>query len=289
MKVMKPIITLASITILAGILLNSSCDVIEPPYKEEKPINNLPTQGAKQQKVLLEDFTGFMCGNCPTASKEADRLKKLYGDRLVLIRIHAGPLATPTPSHNVEFRTQTGNELDSYFGVSQGGIPRAIINRRRWNNNLILTRGNWAAAVDSFLKEKAPAALSLSTQYNKSTRQYTVTAQIDSMDTPSLEDHISFYIIEDSIVAFQKDYTLANQNVYNYVHNETLRGSINGTWGQPVFEGTVSASRTITVNGVLPTDWKANYCKIVAILYRKKDATRQVLQAEQSKYLSNTP
>jgi hypothetical protein len=288
MKVMKRFI--AGFTLLTALLLASSgCDVIAPPYKEEKPITNGTPPGAKQQKVLLEDFTGFMCGNCPTASKEADRLKKLYGQRLVVIKVHAGPLATPTAEHKVEFRTPTGNELDSYFGVSQGGIPRALINRRRWNNNPILTRGNWAAAVDSFLKEKAPAALSLATQYNKSTRQYTVTAQIDSMDTPSMEDHISFYIVEDSIVAFQKDYTLANQNIYDYVHNATLRGSINGTWGQAVFEGTVSASKTLTVNGVLPSDWKAHHCKIVAILYRKKDVSRQVLQVEESKYLSTTP
>jgi hypothetical protein len=288
MKVLKRFIADAILLIALLLLASSGCDVIEPPYKEEKPINQLPP-GAKQQKVLLEDFTGFMCGNCPTASKEADRLKKLYGDRLVIIRIHAGPLATPTPTYNVEFRTPTGNELDSYFGVTQGGIPRALINRRRWNNNPILTRSNWAAAVDSFLKEKAPAALSLATQYDKSTRQYTVTAQIDSMHAPSMEDHISFYIVEDSIVAFQKDYTLANQNIYDYVHNATLRGSMNGTWGQAVFQGTISASRTITASGVLPSEWKAHRCKVVAILYRKKDTTRQVLQTEESKYLSTTP
>ncbi|MCS6903775.1 MAG: Omp28 family outer membrane lipoprotein [Bacteroidia bacterium] len=275
-------------SIFALLFIIEGCDVIEPPYKE----NNIPTpsRGTNQQKVLLEDFTGFLCGNCPTASKEADRLKKIYQDRLVLIRIHAGPLATPNSSHTLDLRTQTGNELDAYFGVTPGGIPRALINRRKWNNNLILTRGNWAACVDSFLKEPAPALLILSTQYNSTTRQITATATIDSIQAPSVEDHISFYVIEDSIIGYQKDYSLANQNIYNYVHNETLRGSLNGTWGQPVFEeGNISKRKTITVRGILPPEWKAHHCKIVAILYRKKDTSRQVLQVEQSKYLSNIP
>ena len=46
------------------------------------------------KKILLEDYTGHKCGNCPRAAEKAEELKEIYGDQLIPIAIHAGFFAS---------------------------------------------------------------------------------------------------------------------------------------------------------------------------------------------------
>jgi hypothetical protein len=66
---------------LVAALLATGCDVISPPYTEESPADT-GTAGAFVQKVLLEDYTGFRCGNCPEAHERAQELQARYPGRV---------------------------------------------------------------------------------------------------------------------------------------------------------------------------------------------------------------
>ena len=69
------------------VLLLSACDEIAPPYKQSGGV--VVVTG--EQKVLIEDFTGFRCGNCPSAAETADNLYKAYKGKIIVIGIHSGP------------------------------------------------------------------------------------------------------------------------------------------------------------------------------------------------------
>ena len=44
--------------------------------------------------VLIEDFTGQRCKNCPNAADKIEQLKKEYGEEnIIAVGIHSGPLA----------------------------------------------------------------------------------------------------------------------------------------------------------------------------------------------------
>ena len=43
-----------------------------------------------RRAVLLEEFTGQMCTNCPEAQRRISSMKEQYGDQLVVVGIHAG-------------------------------------------------------------------------------------------------------------------------------------------------------------------------------------------------------
>ena len=66
----------------------TSCDVIgdtERFTEIEMPVF--------ERRVLLEDFTGQKCRNCPKAHREISSLKEVYGDNLIAVSIHAGGYA----------------------------------------------------------------------------------------------------------------------------------------------------------------------------------------------------
>ena len=46
------------------------------------------------RNVLIEDFTGQRCVNCPNASEEIARLQREYGaDTVIAVGIHSGPFS----------------------------------------------------------------------------------------------------------------------------------------------------------------------------------------------------
>jgi thiol-disulfide isomerase/thioredoxin len=69
----------------------NSCDVIEEPFLIEQEVVSdsceafiFPTQENYVKKVLLEDYTGHTCGNCPRAAEKADELKETYQNQLLV-------------------------------------------------------------------------------------------------------------------------------------------------------------------------------------------------------------
>ena len=67
------------------------------------------------RKVLLEDYTGFKCVNCPAAAHEAHLLQEFYGDQMVVMGVHAGYYAEPDGSGNytTDLTTTTGDALNA--------------------------------------------------------------------------------------------------------------------------------------------------------------------------------
>jgi len=79
---------LLSLGIFTLLFMTPSCDVIDQPFKG----NVQDTTSTQQQRnVLIEDFTGHRCKNCPKASKAIEALVDAYGSRIIGLAIHAGP------------------------------------------------------------------------------------------------------------------------------------------------------------------------------------------------------
>src|SRR6185503_2892836 len=110
------------ILILAGLFLVwASCEKIDKPYIEGSHIvdtthtstaDTFFTDTTPQPRiVLLEDYTGHKCGNCPSAATKAAELKTLYGDKVVVMALHVGDFAkTSGTIFSYDFRTVPGTE-----------------------------------------------------------------------------------------------------------------------------------------------------------------------------------
>jgi hypothetical protein len=266
------------------VLAFASCDKVEGPYKK-----NTTGGGGNDttlvRKVFVEDYTGHKCGNCPRASKALYDLKAIYGDRLIIMAVHAGTFATVfpvgAPFYTYDFRTPVGNELDTDFGISTAGNPNGMVNRRQVNGSYIVSSTQWADEVATVLSstDPVPASITIGTTYNSVTRELQADINTKFFEDLSGTYRLSVYMLEDSIVNWQKDYDVTPNDVPDYVHLEVLRGSMNGTYGDVVASTAAGSESNFTFNATLGTDWNENKMYVVAFLHN--DATKEIIQVEQ--------
>ena len=111
--------------------------------------------------VLLEEFTGHLCVNCPEATKLSHDLKQIYGEQLVLLAIHAGELAEPSASpYDNDFRTTAGTNIYNHF--SPIGVPTGMVNRAEYGGGVVLFKDNWEPAIKALIEQPMQADIEIS-------------------------------------------------------------------------------------------------------------------------------
>lgn len=269
----------------------SSCDKIEgegPFFETSSGGGGVDTSTGTVRKVLIEDFTGHTCGNCPRAAETAASLKQIYGEQLVVVAVHMGffatPKSNPDSSYNSDYRTTMGNELDASFNIDATGLPRGMVNRTEVSGNELLAHAGWGAATQALIDLAPDMDIGISNTYENSTR--TVTTEVTSIFESNLSGTYNVVVIltEDSIVDWQKDYDLPSgqQDIEFYVHRHVLRKSFNGTWGDEIASGSASAgaASTNTYNMTLPTGWDEDHCSVVAYVY--ETTSNEIVQVEET-------
>lgn len=279
---MKSILKIALSLVVVVIL--QSCDKIEPPYKNDVVVIP-PTQA--ERKVLVEDYTGHKCGNCPRASRAIYDLKSIYGDKLIILGIHAGTFATVFPAgspfYTYDFRNPVGVELDTDFGISQAGNPNGMVNRRLVNGSYILSSTTWSSEVATVLSntDPVPVKITIDNNYNNTSRELQTTITTEFISSLSDSYKLSVYMVEDSIINWQKDYDVTPNDVEFYAHREVLRGSMNGTYGDAIAAPTTAGTiKTNTYSTTLDQEWDEAHFSIIAFLYN--ESTKEIIQVEQA-------
>lgn len=279
-----------SFLLLLIIAALSSCDKVEAPYLElkERVIDTGQIIDTTPQRiVLLEDFTGHKCVNCPEASLLAGNLQMAKPGKLVVVSIHAGFFAVPDPSGNytADYRTPEGNTLFNYFGVL--GTPTGLVNRKPYKQKLLLTHDKWEAAIDEELKRDPLAHITLRNTFNNATRKLEIEAGIRILEALEGMYNVSVWITESGIVSPQKNNNSAvgaTPEMLEYTHKHMLRGSVNGTWGDPLnTQPGLAKDQKInkSYQFTLPETWNADHCSVIAFITRTDgtDEKEVVIQA----------
>lgn len=252
-----------------------SCDKIEEPYK------NIGQTGGETEvttrKVLLEDYTGHTCVNCPAAAKLAGELKDLYGDRLIIIAVHAGHFALPSgPPFDLDLRSDVGNEWNSIFGIQ--GYPSGMINRTSPGGQYIQSVGNWATRVSDIIDDPTMADLKISTSYNQESRRLDISLETTFKVPVTGKPKIQLVITEDNILGAQhnNNSTIGETPViYDFVHKHVLRAAVNGNLGEDLYaeQGNVNVGTTYEhdYSITLDPDWEADNISAVAFIYNASD------------------
>ena len=290
---MKLFIKISSLFLVLG-LLWASCDKITFPYTEEGNSNVQKTDTVR--KVLLEDFTGHTCVNCPQAHKMAADLQKLYGKQLIVVAIHAGTFAKPKAApFDDDFRTTEGTDLNNFFGVQSN--PIGMVNRvKQSNGGYLVDKGAFGTEVrkqiDS-LPKKPDLYIHLNPAFNTSDSTLSLQADVTFLSNlPSGKYNLCVMLTESDIIAAQKnnDPTLGNTpEILDYHHMHMLRGMLTTTWGDEILNGPASSNLVIHKNYSnfkLGKDWVPKNCHIVAFVYHADGPNiKQIIQAQEVKVL----
>jgi thiol-disulfide isomerase/thioredoxin len=280
--------------LLIALTLIWGCDVIEPPYiidSNEADTTRFPEPEFAERteyvkKVLLEHFTGHKCGNCPRGNEEAVRLEEVYHDQLIPVAVHVTDFfggSDETGYFTNDYRTPTGDELNEYFGIEDAGLPRGLVSRAEYNTQTILIHSDWEGAIAAQLSTDPDIDIQIITQYDADSNDFAAHIQIHLLEDFHQSLNLSVFLIEDSIVSAQKDYDHDPTVIVDYTHRHMLRTSLNGTWGDPLFESSAVSGQKIlkSYTSEFDMEYKPLNCSIVAFVY---DAdTREVLQAEEVK------
>lgn len=265
-----------------------SCDKIEEPFIEYNGQCGDASLPVPIKQILIEEYTGHECGNCPRGDEEMELLKSLYCDHIIPVSIHAGFFADVNSSgkYTYDYRTQTGNELDEYFNASVS-VPAALINRKQTGGDYTYSYTQWAGIVEEMLQEKPVMDINLELSYNISSRE--MTADIDVVFIASMNENLmlSVYFVEDSLKSWQKDYSLptGQQDIEFYSHNHVLRDAVNSVWGESIVNGQVDANdvKSKTYDYTINSEWVIENSSVVAFVY--KSDTKEILQATQEYFV----
>lgn len=127
--------------------------------------------------VLIEDFTGQRCVNCPDAAEEIVRLKQQYGDTAVIaVGIHSGPLAVFSTPTVVGLRTADGDAYYDHWAIDRE--PLGYINRA----GTIATHDKWATLVHDAIQQPAAVTIALAAHFDDTSRRLTVSATVMGLD-----------------------------------------------------------------------------------------------------------
>lgn len=266
-----------------GIIL-ISCDKVEYPYEHLEDVI-IGTQGrtdttfsdTSQQimKIFLEDYTGVQCGNCPRAGREAKMIYEKHPEHIILAQVHTGSLARTDDKHPKDFRTPAGDAFEQIFGPT---TPYGTINRIFNNNNQNISMPLWDNIITDLLADPLYMTpkfdLKIRAIYNEESRYLQIKSDITSLNANNSDDYnLTVYILEDSIVAPQTDYSIATPEnpvtlVPDYIHMFVLRSSLVSPWGVTLKEGgfALSESESIVLETNLNSEWDENLCSIVVYI-----------------------
>lgn len=267
--------------LIAFSLFIISCDKIDEPYTTESNGDDTTTT-VLVRKVLLEDYTGHKCVNCPGAALIAHDLKDFYKDKIIIMSVHAGYFAMPSSSgdYSYDFRTAVGSELDQYFGISNVGNPNGMVNRQEISGSQVINPNNWGTAIGDIVDLPPDASISIENTYDDNSQKLSIDVETELLNEISGDYSLCVYILEDSIVAAQSnnDPTVGTTpDILDYVHRHVLRGSVNDTWGENIDAEKSTKTLTYTLN----SEWDADNCYILTFIYNND--TKEIIQAEEKK------
>lgn len=261
----------SSLLILTVILI-AGCD--------EKDISIPEVVPDSEKKVLIEEFTGVECVNCPQGSAELENLLGLYSENLIAVSIHAGIFSDPYPDSQHDFRTEEGTSIQEYVG-NPLGWPSAVVNRHNPSgSSLQLGLNKWAGAIDEALSRDPLASLGGTLEFDRSTRSGRINLRAVALENVRSPIYVTVLVTESHIF----DYQLTPMGLDpNYEHKHVLRKVITPSSGERlVDELAIGEVAERTLNFSFDESWVIDNCDIVAFIHFN-GASKEVIQAEEFK------
>ncbi|MDV7402453.1 hypothetical protein RZS08_64120, partial [Arthrospira platensis SPKY1] len=72
--------------------------------------------------MLIEEFTGVRCVQCPAGSADIETYLAIHGEQLIAVSIHAGGFSFPFDESVHDFRTEEGEALNSFLDAVSRGL-----------------------------------------------------------------------------------------------------------------------------------------------------------------------
>jgi hypothetical protein len=248
------------------VLVNFSCveEVIRIPLTP-------PQTG--ERNVLIEEFTGVRCVNCPQGTDEIINLQSIYGKNLIAVAIHAGFFSVKYNDSKFDFKTEDGQKIESWLG-SPIGYPAAVVNRRSFPGEVGFqtNRQQWAGYIAQEASKAPKVKVAIFPDYNADSRELKMQVEVEAQEDINQDLRLTVMLTENNIIDPQANTAAPGGRTTDYVHKHVLRHLLTNFDGNTIgnnirFREKVSRSFTFTIPDEEALGWwKADDMKIVAFV-----------------------
>ena len=209
--------------------------------------------------VVLEEFTGINCPNCPDGHAIAENIRAANPDRVIIVGIHQGSYAQPSAGQP-DFRTSFGDALANQSALT--GYPAGTVNRHLFpnyamNNGTAMSRSAWTYAANQILLQQSPVNVGVKSTFEPSSRLLTVEVEVYYTSTPpASNNYINVALLESNVIAYQAGASS------NYNHKNILRHFLTGQWGDTIQNLSSGSFRAKTYTYTVPSTYNINNCDV---------------------------
>lgn len=295
---------------LIGTTLLSGCDEIEENERivpgEVTPFVFIPdtimieTEGiefevVEMHRLLVEDYTGWNCTNCPNMAAFIDsKIKGNYQAIVVGLHPASNLLSKTAPGFPFQLSCALADTYGDYFGGSAANLslPAMTIDRSRKEGKYLLS-GDTTTVQNSALEiafnryrayniDHSAPQISLGIDIERQNGEYTITCLALSRNRIEAPLKLQLWIVENNIEGLQAH----KGGTARYTHNHVLREAANGDWGEPLL---LQPDADSGYNLAIKTNkWSADgknfvpeNCEAVVFVYNAE--TREVLNTAKVK------
>lgn len=219
--------------------------------------------------VLIKDFTGARCVNCPAAAEYAHNLQHQLGeDRVLIMSVHAGYLAQPIGSFP-DFLTDEGTEWYN----NNSSNPLFAVDHVALTEGNALNESQIDAPVIAALEEEQSFEIRLTPHYNESSRQLEVGVRVVALEDKDGQFYITACLLEDHIVGWQ---TIPGGIDKEYDFRNVFRGTLNGAYGDSFEDSHADPEEFYYFNysTEINADYNADECYVMVYIYDKSQGDK---------------
>lgn len=279
--ILKPL----SFTFLAFVWA-TGCEEVNPPIDltERAYETGVGAPVSPDDKVvLIEDFTGAACPNCPDAHIAIGNAYAAYPGQVVAIAEYnyfADPLHA-----DEDLRTEEALLLNDYLGPAIGW-PASFIDRKDFDNDDYMPEipANVVPYCGDQVVLTPPCNITITNTYDATSRKLDVVVRVDYTSAVTLQNKLSVVLIENGIIAAQVDDNVGGE-VEDYEHNHVMRDMLSYYLGDALPEENVPGRwYTFVYSTTLPTEWNADNMAVVAFVHNFETDNKEVLQAAEAEW-----
>ena len=214
--------------------------------------------------VLIKDFTGARCVNCPAAAEHAHNLQhQLDEDHIFIMSVHAGYLAQPLGSFP-DFLTDEGTEWYN----NNNSNPLFTVDHVALTEGNTLNETQIDAPVTAALEEEQTFEIVVGPNYDETNRQLKVDVQAIALDDLDGHFFITVCLVEDHIIGWQ---TIPGGVDKEYDFRNVFRGTLNGAYGTSFEDLHVDANDTFhfSYTTEINAGYNADECYLMVYVYDK--------------------
>ena len=229
---------------------------------------------ATGKTVLIKDFTGARCVNCPAAADYAHNLQhQLDEDHIFIMSVHAGYLAAPVGNFP-NFITPEGNE----WYANNNSNPLFSVDYVGLDGGHALNAEQLDAPVSAALEEEQSFELRITHAYNAESRHLQVEATALAVADAEGDYYLTVCLVEDHIIGWQ---TIPGGINQEYDFRNVFRGTLNGAQGQPLHSGSWAMGETFSLSVACDLDdsFNADNCYLFTYVHDQNQGGKIVQTA----------